>query len=247
MTCSESSCLIAFGSNRGASPEFLTEVVNALQAQQVKVTQHSSLLQTQPVGISAGGGFLNAVMQAHWHGTAPELLTVLQHTEDLFGRQRTIRWGPRTLDLDLLLHAESICATSELLLPHPAMWYRAFVLEPAAEIAADLQHPLLGVCLGELWEQLQARPLLLAVDASSLSDSVRSEFLSGLPGSPSVQWVDASESDVFAIICPQQATVEHPPLAYPVHSPTDRRIPVFVSSAANGIEQVQQLLIAMTG
>jgi 2-amino-4-hydroxy-6-hydroxymethyldihydropteridine diphosphokinase len=247
MTCSESSCLISFGSNLGASPRLFAEVMNALQTRQVEVIQRSSLLQTQPVGINAGGGFLNAVMAARWSGSALELLAVLQATEEEFGRQRTIRWGPRTLDLDLLLLEDTICATSQLLLPHPAMWYRGFVLGPAAEIAPDLQHPLLGVSLGELWEQLRVRPLPLAIDDRYLTGSDRGEFLSALPHVPEVEWTDAFNSAAFAVISPGLATDQQPALSYPVHSPTDRRIPIFISTAAEGVQQVQQLLIAMTG
>jgi 2-amino-4-hydroxy-6-hydroxymethyldihydropteridine diphosphokinase len=79
-----------------------------------------------------------------------QLLQVLFHTEQMFGRERRERWGARTLDLDLLLYGDRQIDSPELVIPHPRMSDRAFVLLPLAEIAADWIHPIAGIAISKL-------------------------------------------------------------------------------------------------
>ena len=104
----------------------------------------SSLWLTPPVGYAAQPWFHNAVVQIATTCAPEQILATLQRVETEFGRDRTraVRNGPRPLDLDLLLLGDCILQTPELVLPHPRMTERAFVLLPLAEIAPELRHPV---------------------------------------------------------------------------------------------------------
>lgn len=125
----------------------------------VSVVQTSRTYTTAPVGLNAGHEFLNAVAELRTSRSPLELLKVLQSIETQLGRNRTIRWGPRTLDLDLLLDEQTVLDSAELTIPHPHLWYRRFVLDPLVEIAPDVLHPVHQLTLAELRRQLLVRPL----------------------------------------------------------------------------------------
>jgi hypothetical protein len=110
--------------------------------------------------------------------------------EASFGRTRDIRWGPRTLDLDLCLFGNEIIDSPELVVPHPAMWYRHFVMTPAAEIAPHLDHPILHQTVIELHQQLRVRPLEILARCGGLKcrDSKLSAWIDRLMPSPVVRW-----------------------------------------------------------
>ena len=99
--------------------------------------------------------YLNAVAELATTLTAHELLSALQSIEARFGRERDVRWGPRTLDLDLLIFGEVVASEPELELPHPRMTERRFVLEPLAEIAPELIVPVSGLTIAELLSRLK--------------------------------------------------------------------------------------------
>lgn len=125
----------------------------------VSVVQSSRTYTTAPVGQNAGNEFLNAVAELRTSRSPLELLKILQSIETQLGRNRTIRWGPRTLDLDLLLYEQTVLESAELTIPHPHLWYRRFVLDPLVEIAPDVLHPVHHLTLAELHCQLLVRPL----------------------------------------------------------------------------------------
>jgi 2-amino-4-hydroxy-6-hydroxymethyldihydropteridine diphosphokinase len=101
----------------------------------------SSLYRTQPQGGPAQPIFCNAVIMLHTAWSATELLVLLQRIELRFGRSRRVYWGPRTLDLDLLLFGDCVMRQPSLTLPHPRMHHRRFVLEPLNELVPDLRMP----------------------------------------------------------------------------------------------------------
>lgn len=119
----------------------------------------SSFYETHPVGGPAGQGlYLNAAARVDTTLPVQEFFDLLLRIESDLGRIRTQRWGPRTIDLDLLLFDDLVLHIPELTVPHPHMHERRFVLEPLAEIAPDALHPRLRRCVRELASELRGSP-----------------------------------------------------------------------------------------
>jgi 2-amino-4-hydroxy-6-hydroxymethyldihydropteridine diphosphokinase len=149
---------IALGSNRrsrwGSPAETLRAAADALGVEQL-----SRVRMTEAMG-PAGRGFANAAAILEVELEPPALLALLKATERDFGRRGGRRWGPRVLDLDILLWSEGPFAGAGLVVPHPAFRARAFVLEPLAEIAPDWRDPLTGASMAQLLHRLRApRPV----------------------------------------------------------------------------------------
>jgi len=159
-------CLIALGGNIGVSESVFKSAMDLLASPEIQITALSFIRKTTPVGQSAGEEFLNAAATLSCHSGPYELLAALHQIEQAFGRTRTIHWGPRTLDLDLCLFGDTIIDDHQLVVPHPAMWYRKFVLDPALDVAANMVHPLLQRSVGDLHADLQKRPLQIALRCS---------------------------------------------------------------------------------
>jgi 3-oxoacyl-[acyl-carrier protein] reductase len=149
---------VGLGSNLGDRQAYLDRAIQALQERaDVEVTQVSSYFEYGPEGGPPGQGlYLNAVIEVQTDLPAAELLRVLLDIERSLGRVRHERHGPRTIDLDLLLYGDAVLDEAGLVVPHPAMHERVFVLEPFAEIAPQVVHPVLGKTIGEFWEALAA-------------------------------------------------------------------------------------------
>lgn len=141
---------ISLGSNIGDRAKTLNDALRAIAAAGMRVTRVSSFYETEPADAPQQGWFLNAVAEMETSLPAPELLRELAAIEQAFGRQRVVYRGPRTLDLDILLYGASVLRTSELEVPHPRMAERRFVLVPLAELAPELQHPVLHKSVSEL-------------------------------------------------------------------------------------------------
>jgi 2-amino-4-hydroxy-6-hydroxymethyldihydropteridine diphosphokinase len=121
-----------------------------------RLVQRSPLYRSDPIGPPDQPDYLNAVARLDTGLAAEDLLDALQAIEQAHRRQRELHWGPRTLDLDLLLYGAAIIASDRLQVPHPELARRAFVLYPLADIAPQLQVP----GLGSLTELLAACPPL---------------------------------------------------------------------------------------
>jgi 2-amino-4-hydroxy-6-hydroxymethyldihydropteridine diphosphokinase len=121
----------------------------------VKVVKLSPIYETEPVGGVPQDKFLNAAAEVYTALFPLGLLAVCKGIEDALGRVRTVKWGPRTIDLDILLFDEDIIGTAELTVPHPLMHEREFVLTPLSDIAPDAYHPVLKRTVQELLDGLK--------------------------------------------------------------------------------------------
>ena len=135
-------CFIALGANLGDPVVTVNAAILALRGlAQTEFIVASSLYRTAPVGLKHQPDFINAVVELVAASSAPDLLESLFSIEAHFGRQRSVKNAPRTLDLDLLLYGDAVSDDPQLTLPHPRMHQRAFVLAPLAEIAPRLIIP----------------------------------------------------------------------------------------------------------
>lgn len=146
---------IGMGSNIGDKRAYLDFAVKSLgDSKYCNVTKVSSYIETEPVGGVEQDNFLNGCIEAETILPPYELLALLNEIENSAGRTREIHWGPRTLDLDLLLYGDEIINSERLSVPHREMAKRRFVLEPLCEIAPYAYHPLKRACATELLEGL---------------------------------------------------------------------------------------------
>lgn len=158
--------LIGMGGNLGNVRATFSKAIQTMNSRSdLHAIRSSSYFESAPIGERAGGTFLNAALAIDVDCSPHELLTALQEIETDLGRMRTIHWGPRTLDLDIIGFGNEIVATPELTIPHPACWYRRFVLDPLLDIAPDWVHPVLGESVTQLRGRLERRPLRVGVPA----------------------------------------------------------------------------------
>lgn len=142
---------IALGSNMGDREKNLKEALKYIaELPETKISKSSAIYETEPVGEPKQRPFYNAVVKMETSLDPERLLQKLQEVEKSFGRVHKQKWGPRTLDLDILLYDQQIIATDKLTIPHPLMAERAFVLEPLAEIDPEAYHPVLEKTAAEL-------------------------------------------------------------------------------------------------
>ncbi len=145
---------IGFGSNLGNRLDFCDRAVTLLGLlPHSRLDAVSSLYETEPIEDGAAPGpewFLNGVVQVETNITPKSLLEICREIERALGRDPDNRKGPRTLDLDLLLYDDCILTEPDLLVPHPRLHQRRFVLVPLVELAPERRHPVLGQSLHEL-------------------------------------------------------------------------------------------------
>ena len=135
---------IGIGSNLGNKRDNCLKAVESLEKSGLRITKRSSLHETEPWGVKEQPKFINMAVEADTDLPPRELLLLLKKIEDAMGRERMTRWGPRIIDLDILLYNDLQMKEPDLQIPHPLMHERDFVLEPLSEIAPEKVHPVLS-------------------------------------------------------------------------------------------------------
>jgi 2-amino-4-hydroxy-6-hydroxymethyldihydropteridine diphosphokinase len=141
---------LGLGSNLGDRAANLGQAMAGLAAAAVEIVRRSSLFATEPVGFRPQNWFLNCVVEAATELMPRQLLHATQQVERDLGRQKLVRNGPRTVDIDILLYGANVVSMPDLEIPHPRIAERRFVLVPLREIAPGLRHPTLRRSIAEL-------------------------------------------------------------------------------------------------
>jgi len=146
---------LGFGTNLGDRKKNLTQAVNTLNNQpDLAVLRTSGIYETAPWGLTDQPDFLNMVAEIATSISPGELLERIKKLEQDMGREDGPRFGPRLIDVDILLLEDQVVDEPDLQIPHISLHQRAFVLVPLVELAPDLVHPLLGVTIADLAENV---------------------------------------------------------------------------------------------
>jgi 2-amino-4-hydroxy-6-hydroxymethyldihydropteridine diphosphokinase len=140
---------LALGTNLGHREDNLREALKELPPE-VEILTVSRLYETAPAYVLDQPAFLNMAIKGQTALSPTDLLVYLKQAEAQIGREKTIRYGPRKIDLDIIFYDDLVFDTPDLVIPHPRMAERGFVLRPLADIAADFVHPVLKQTVAEL-------------------------------------------------------------------------------------------------
>ena len=131
-------CYLALGSNLGDREDHLSRAREELAARGARILRESSVRETEPFGVTEQPRFLNQVLEVDWAGSPRELLEAAKEVEEAVGRTPTYRWGPREIDIDILLFGDLVVDEPGLTIPHPGLAHRSFVQLPLAELRPDI-------------------------------------------------------------------------------------------------------------
>jgi len=152
---------LSLGSNLGDREANLRRALEHLESEHVRVLRRSSIYETEPQDLREQPWFLNLVVEAETSLSPDELLTKIHVIEAQLGRKREVPKGARTIDIDLLFYDNAVVATPELQIPHPRLAERRFVLEPLAELAPQLRHPVAGRTVVEMLSAVAGQKIRL--------------------------------------------------------------------------------------
>jgi 2-amino-4-hydroxy-6-hydroxymethyldihydropteridine diphosphokinase len=144
---------LSLGSNLGDRERNLGRAIGLMEQHGIHVKKRSSLYETEPWGEHNQPRFLNMAVEIETRLTPKALFRVLKSVETEAGREKSFKWGPRVIDLDILLYNHIILNEVVLKIPHPLMHEREFVLRPLHEIAPDVMHPQLNMTIHELFSK----------------------------------------------------------------------------------------------
>ena len=160
-------CYIGIGSNLGNALKNCQHAVKSLSlAKGIEITRVSSFYKTEPIGIENQNLFINAIVEIKTALSARNLFQNLQNIEKDMGRKREVKGGPRIIDLDLLFYGQEIIQDADLIVPHPEIQKRRFVLEPLCEIASYFIHPAFGVSIRGLKDRLSDNKMVEMIKES---------------------------------------------------------------------------------
>jgi 2-amino-4-hydroxy-6-hydroxymethyldihydropteridine diphosphokinase len=152
---------LGLGSNVGDREQFIRAAVDALNRAGVHVKRLSPLYETEPQGFAEQAWFLNGVAEVETELFPRQLLTRIRAVERTFKRQRIVRFGPRTIDIDILLYGDVALETAALTIPHPRYRERRFVLAPLADLAPGLRDPVTRQSVAEMLAGLKGQTVRL--------------------------------------------------------------------------------------
>lgn len=146
---------VAVGSNMGAKEAYIENGIKELsEMPEIKIEKVSERIVTKPYGGVEQDDFVNGAIKLQTLFTPQELLEVLHQVEAHANRERIVRWGPRTLDLDIIFYDDLVYEDDDLIIPHVDMQNRTFVLKPLLDLCPNKRHPILGKTMTQLYEQL---------------------------------------------------------------------------------------------
>ncbi len=148
---------LSLGANMGNRIVNLRTALRLLKLNGVKILARSDIFETAPFGVNHQPRFLNACIAIETDLDPYSLLALVKSIEKETGRITRKRWGPREIDIDILLMENTVIRDPKLQIPHPGMPERAFVLKPLCQIAPDMIHPLKGKSIRALWENIPER------------------------------------------------------------------------------------------
>ncbi|OAA31802.1 hypothetical protein AT15_02950 [Kosmotoga arenicorallina S304] len=164
---------LAFGSNLGDKVANIASAMCALEEKGVELLDISSLYETEPYGVTDQPAFLNCVGKYRYSGTPERLLDIVMQVEKKLHRKREIRWGPRTIDIDILLFGNEEYKSERLILPHYDMQNRSFVLVPLLEISPNISEPGTGIPYRKYLELLSQKKLRQVKTPESLLEDFK--------------------------------------------------------------------------
>jgi len=151
---------LSLGSNLGNREENLDQAIALLAAPGLAILRRSHIYETEAQQVRDQPWFLNLIVEAETDLFPKQLLARIHKIEQQLGRKRTRPMGPRTIDIDIILYGHSVIDTAELIVPHARMAERRFVLEPLAELAPDLRHPVTRRTVREMLAAVAAQPVI---------------------------------------------------------------------------------------
>ncbi|MBD5586322.1 2-amino-4-hydroxy-6-hydroxymethyldihydropteridine diphosphokinase [Clostridium botulinum] len=146
---------VAFGSNIGEKESYIKRALEKIEERGMEIIKVSSIYETEPYGVLDQDSFLNGVVKIETNLTPEDLIGELLNIEKQLDRVRERRWGPRTIDLDIIFYDDLIINEKDLVIPHKDMENREFVLKPLCDIDENFIHPVLKKSVRELYDELK--------------------------------------------------------------------------------------------
>jgi len=155
----ETQVFLSLGANLGDRLQNIKAALTLLRAEGICITRESSIYETEPQELKQQPWFLNIAVECRTNSFPLQLLAVIRQVEKTLGRNRAaaIPKGPRLIDIDILVYGGAVIDTPDLIVPHPRMMERRFVLAPLTEIAPDLRHPITSILLRDQLDKIQGQ------------------------------------------------------------------------------------------